>query len=455
MLFWAWRWSNDAESNCPGLVGARARRADYRVRGFASRLPVVSRAVWLESRSPVRALCIGLAVGLFGCRDSRVLPEPAPMCTGDAATELYTRKIEPILKDDRPTSCNQCHLSGIDLSLFVRDTPCQTMACLSQLGLVDLATPELSKVLSWIDRAKPQSTLITQSVIDAEYKGMLEWIQYSSSCGDQVCPAFDDPCNQNLPEASTHCDLALEVGKGYVDSGDCQELTLEQLFSADVYQWRERCFPCHFASDTSVQQAPKWITDVNLGNMEPGLACAASSLETMRSVLSRGYVNLEQPAQSLILLKPLSTEGGGVTHGGGPKFDGPADPSYQSFLGWITRYSACTAEDPSLPLAGPPPAIVPSTPPTEMPGSTMPGATTSIYDYCNCMLFSCHDASHAKWGETDEQLLAGCRAEAIDVPIHGAATTMGNFLECRAAYCAQARDNTDACSAAFGDTVCR
>jgi hypothetical protein len=118
------------------------------------------------------------------------------------------------------------------------------------------------------------------------------------------------------------------------------------------------------------------------------------------------------------------------------------------------RYSACTAQDPSLPLAGPPPAVVPPTPPTETPGSTMPGAPSSIYDYCNCMLFNCHDASHAKWGETDEQLLAGCRADAINVPVHGAATLTGNFLECRAAHCAQGRDDPDACSAAFGDSVC-
>jgi hypothetical protein len=414
----------------------------------------VGRAVWLEFRSPVSALWIGVAACLFGCRDSRVLTDPAPVCSGDAATALYARKIEPILKDDHPTSCNQCHLSGIDLSMFVKDTPCQTMACLSQLGLVDLDAPERSRVLSWIDRAKPQSTLITQAVIDAEYTGMLEWIQYSSSCGGQVCPAFEDPCNQKLPEASTRCDFALEVGKDYVDPGDCQELTLEQLFSADVYQWRDRCYPCHFTSDTSVQQAPRWITDVSMATSEPGLACAASSLATMRTVLSHGYVDLMQPTQSLILLKPLSTDGGGVTHGGGPKFDGPADPSYQSFLAWITRYSACTAEDPSLPLAGPPPAIVPPTA-TDTPGSTVQGAMSSIYDYCNCMLFNCHDASHAKWGETDGELLGGCRAEAINVPVHGAATTTGNFLECRSAYCTQARDNPDDCRAAFGDTVCR
>jgi hypothetical protein len=388
-----------------------------------------------------------------GCRSTHAVADPPAACTGDGATELYTRKIEPILKDDRPTSCNQCHLSGIDLSIFVKDTPCQTMACMNQLGLVNLAQPAESKVLAWIDRAKPESTLITESVIQAEYEGMLEWIEYSSRCGGQVCPTFDDPCNRNLPEASTRCDVSLAVGDGYVDPGDCQERTLEQLFSADVYQWRERCYPCHFSSDSTVPQAPKWISDVDPEKAEAPLACASSSLATMRNVLRLGLVNLEQPGQSFLLLKPLSDEGGGITHGGGPKFDGPADPSYQAFLAWITRYAACTAQDPSLSKAGPPP---PATPPTtdEAPGNTSAGGTSSIFDYCNCMLFNCHDPSHAKWGQADEQLIAGCRAEAINVPQHGAPTLSGNFLECRMAFCQQARDNPDACVAAFGDTTC-
>jgi hypothetical protein len=62
--------------------------------------------------------------------------EPALECSVDGAASLYTRKIEPILQDDRPTRCNQCHLAGIDLALFVHETPCQTMACMAQLGLV-------------------------------------------------------------------------------------------------------------------------------------------------------------------------------------------------------------------------------------------------------------------------------------------------------------------------------
>src|SRR5687768_16325048 len=76
--------------------------------------------------------------------------EPETDACTEAASELYRQRIEPILTSDEPSSCNQCHLSGVDLSLFVRDTPCETMACLIERDLVNLEAPEDSTVLSSI-----------------------------------------------------------------------------------------------------------------------------------------------------------------------------------------------------------------------------------------------------------------------------------------------------------------
>jgi hypothetical protein len=405
--------------------------------------------MYRKSRMPSRthrlslALAVASLVSASGCR-KRGEASPAPVCSPDAAVDLYQRKIEPVLKDDHPTSCNQCHLSGIDLSLFVRDTPCQTMACLKQLALVDFERPEQSKVLTWIKRAKPESTLITADVIDKEYQGFLEWIRYSASCGQSLCESFDDPCGEERPDAAQKCDL-LGTTPGFSDPGDCGELTLEQLFAQDIFAWRERCFPCHFTSDHFVA-APKWIDDVEPVNQDPALACPTGSLESMRNVLARGFVDLELPSQSLLLLKPLSTEGGGVVHGGGAKFDGPSDPSYQSFLAWITRYAACTEKNPALEKAAAPPPLT---------QDSDAGAPSPVFDYCNCVLKNCHDQAHLKWGPTDEELIAGCRTEALALPKNGGATMSGNFFECRAAYCAEAATTAEACSAALGETGCQ
>src|SRR5687767_10046112 len=93
---------------------------------------------------------------------------PVPeACTQTSGTEIFEQRIAPLLADDQPKSCNACHLSGIDMSLFVRSTPCETMACLKDLGLVNLAAPADSKVLSWIERAEPLSPLITEDVVRA------------------------------------------------------------------------------------------------------------------------------------------------------------------------------------------------------------------------------------------------------------------------------------------------
>jgi hypothetical protein len=61
----------------------------------------------------------------------------------------------------------------------------------------------------------------------------------------------------------------------------------------------------------------------------------------MRNVLERGLVDLENPAASLLVLKPLSEENGGVMHGGHAKFADVGDPAYVDFLSWIEREAAC------------------------------------------------------------------------------------------------------------------
>src|SRR5690606_38693932 len=78
-------------------------------------------------------------------------------CDGTSPGELYAQRIAPLLKEDRPNSCSTCHLAGVDLGAFVRDDPCEAMACLREKGLADLDNPADSLILSWIARAEPDS----------------------------------------------------------------------------------------------------------------------------------------------------------------------------------------------------------------------------------------------------------------------------------------------------------
>jgi len=255
-----------------------------------------------------------------------------PTCDADAGLELYTQRIAPILFDDRPKSCNQCHLSGVDLSLFVRDTPCQTMACLEQQELVDFSSPVDSLVLSWISRASPDSELITEEVIQVEYDAFLEWIELYAECSDEICEDYEDPCG--FSEKQTVCDSD-DIETGFDDPGGCDDIVLEGMFREAFYVDRGRCFPCHYTGDVKSPDngAPKWI--------EVEGECNAASLTTMRNAIDSGYVDLDNPANSLMLLKPLSEQYGGVEHGGGEKFHDTEEESYLALLDWIERTAEC------------------------------------------------------------------------------------------------------------------
>lgn len=269
--------------------------------------------------------------------------EPLPLeCRGESGTQIFDQRIAPLLVEDRPKSCNQCHLSGVDMSLFVRPTPCETMACLRDLGMVDLAQPEASKVLAWIERASPESSrLITAEVIQAEYDGFREWIEHYATCGRAECgntkcrPAdvAGDPFCNNEPEPFVS--HAAEL-----DPGGCDDLSLESLFKDTVYASRMRCYPCHFSEDmTSVDDAPRFIDQT--GN------CESASLRTLRNLEESGLIDADEPMKSLLLLKPLALADGGIVHGGHEKFvaskpdEGITDPGYDNYVYFLNRYGQC------------------------------------------------------------------------------------------------------------------
>jgi hypothetical protein len=258
-------------------------------------------------------------------------PEVPAECTEQTPGELFAQRIEPLFSQDRPQSCNQCHLSGIELGSFARATPCETMACLTEQGMVNLDAPAESKILDWIQRAHPDSELITEQVIREEYDGFLAWIEYSAACHASACEGVT--CSA---EADPFCDTEPAVGPydASQDPGGCTDKALEQLFRDTIYKDRGRCYPCHFEQhEMAAPTAPKWISQEG--------SCDQASLVTMRTVIERGHVNVADPAQSLLLLKPLGPEFGGVEHGGASKFHGVEDEGYANFFYWLKRYSDC------------------------------------------------------------------------------------------------------------------
>ena len=279
---------------------------------------------------------VGLVVALAcaaACDDGGGAVEEVPACTLSSSTEVYERRIAPLLTDDRPKTCNECHLSGVDLSLYVKSSPCKTMACMVDEGVVDLDSPADSLVLDWILRAEPAG-LITQDVIEEEHEGVSEWIEYMSRCGGEVCQPFANPCGKEPDEFE--CELAEPRGpSSFGDPGDCSDATLEALWRSKVYAWRQRCYPCHFVT-----------FDVEGSNLDPPLwievgECEIGSLKTFRNAEVAGYLDPNDPMQSLLLLKPLDEDLGGIEHGGNPKIHTTHEGAYIDFVGFLERYAGC------------------------------------------------------------------------------------------------------------------
>ena len=292
----------------------------------------------LSSRSRLSTFLLALATlgaaGLASCGDG---DEPGTSSQSESAcqikpTEEFHERIEPLLAEDRVSTCNQCHLSGVDLTAFARETPCKTWACLVDQGLVNVAAPEESKILSWILRASPDSDLITDKVIQAEHDGFLEWIEANAQCPDACAgvtcgnpadgPTCGDGTTDKTPELPTEDDLR-----------GCSDEELEQAFFDDVYAWRGRCFPCHFDTELEADKdAPRWLSLV--GN------CQTGSAVSFKRAIGLGIIDTKDPEASLLLQKPLDVSGGGVKHGGGAKFT-PMDDTYKSFLRFIRHYAEC------------------------------------------------------------------------------------------------------------------
>lgn len=242
---------------------------------------------------------------------------------------LFDKRIAPLLTTDRPDSCSACHASGVQLADFVRGTPCEAMACLKEQGLVRLDAPSESVLLSWIGRVPPGSPLIDERIAAEEKAAFLEWFEHEATCGtceDVVCPEA----------TTTGCAADERVESAYdakSDPGDCSDETLERLFRGTVFIWRARCAPCHLDGAESSAHAPRFF-------FQDG-DCGVASLASLRRIEGAGYIDVEEPLESFLLLKPLAESDGGIPHGGHDKIVADNDRAFDAYVHFLSRYGAC------------------------------------------------------------------------------------------------------------------
>ena len=106
-----------------------------------------------RSEPMTRVALAGLVALLIAWSPPRpATPAPPPAAAEDRPTpqQVFERRILPIFKSPDPSSCVQCHLSGVDLKNYILPSHEKTFVSLRDQGLIDLDRPDQSKILRLI-----------------------------------------------------------------------------------------------------------------------------------------------------------------------------------------------------------------------------------------------------------------------------------------------------------------
>lgn len=238
------------------------------------------------------------------------------------AAEIFDKRIMPIFKSPNPSSCTQCHLSGVDLKNYILPSHEKTFISLRDQGLVDLEKPQESKILRLINMgSKEKANLIQEKVRKQEYEAFAEWIK--------ACVA--DPKLREAPKLATS-DLAKPKRPDEVIRYDRSD-RLAQSFEENIWSQRFRCAHCHMPGERDYAKKAEEYGD-KMGWLRPEGAQA-----TMEYLISKKLVDPKQPTKSIFLLKPLNE----VKHAGGQKMR-RGDAGYMAFRTWLEDYANVVAD---------------------------------------------------------------------------------------------------------------
>ncbi len=226
----------------------------------------------------------------------------------NAVVRIFRDRILPIVRSDRPSSCTECHLAGVDLRQFVSDDPYATLAALVAQGWVDPDRPRKSRLLQLITRRPDKEDPMMARVRKAEYEAFLAWIE----------AAARDPLARRVRPETVR--IGIELPPEVIRHARKDRVL--QAFVDTIWPEVGRCISCH-AADRNQRLVAKWGDHISW--VQPH-----DPEETLRRCVANGLIDTEQPEKSLLLLKPL----GEVEHGGGPKFvrGSRADKAFRRFL---------------------------------------------------------------------------------------------------------------------------
>lgn len=237
----------------------------------------------------------------------------------DDPVKVFEERILPIFKSPDPSSCVRCHLAAVDLKNYILPSAKDTFFALREQGLIDLAKPENSKILTLINRGAddPKAAgLISAKRQKAEYDAFAAWIK---ACAAD--PALRAAPNPEKPPALTT--KSPEVVR------HARKDRVAASFESNVWSLRFRCMNCHTEgnpqSDKLAKEHGERVAWFKKGGPEA----------TLDYLLASKLIDTEAPEKSLLLTKPLNE----VKHGGGVKVV-VGDQGYRALRAFVEDVAA-------------------------------------------------------------------------------------------------------------------
>ena len=258
---------------------------------------------------------IAAALGALSCCLAPFIATAAA-AEGEAARSLFEKRILPILNSPKPSSCSECHLSGVDLKDYIGKDQKATYASLVAAGLVDPAKPDASKLLAFIARKPEKPSLVNDRVRKEEYEAFRAWLTAAAKEPAMLdAAAAESAIGPQLPPDVIRHARSDRVLASFIDN-----------------IWNEvgRCAACH-SPEKNAEQVAKHGEQVSW--IIPGDPAA-----TMRHMLEADLIDVKDPEQSLLLRKPTVQ----VEHGGGQKMV-VGDRSYKQFRRFLDDYASTAA----------------------------------------------------------------------------------------------------------------
>jgi hypothetical protein len=231
--------------------------------------------------------------------------------TGDA-NEIFARRILPLARAEKPSSCAECHVAGVDLAQYIRGDAAATFAALRAAGLVNAEQPEKSKLLEFIARAPEKGDPVLARVRAEELAAFRTWI----------VAAAKDPRLAGSNSASAEASAAIGPTLPVEVVRHARRDRVLASFIENIWIERERCAGCH-SPDKNQRLIEKHGEHISwIRPSDP-----AGTLATM---IEHELINTANPDKSLILQKPLNE----VEHGGHIKFarGSRTDKQFRRFL---------------------------------------------------------------------------------------------------------------------------